>query len=173
MRRMTSVFFRKHFGGETNKCSNILVQSINRRRNCCHLHVSGTCFRMPESQSKQLRMFRKNATHFPLKYAPCTWKCVGFSHPKKKTSRDSMVLPNHGHVLFRGLEPPTDADPNLKWDANAYDKFCPWCWGEPTCKAKTIKTAVTIPPQTNSSPLKNGFFEAKLPRSFKHKIPPS
>ena len=106
-------------------------------------HVSGC----PESQLKQLRMFRKNATHFLLKYAPCTSKMCGVFTPKKKTSHDSMVLLNHGHV-FRGFGTPNGCRPKFEVGrANAYD-FAHDVGGGPTCKTKTIKTPVTIPPQT-------------------------
>ena len=147
MRRISSVFFRKHFGG--GKQTKVLmfwsILSTGAGTVVIFMfrgHVSA-CLKVSWSSCGCLE---KNATHFLLKYAPCTSKCVGFSHPKKKHPMIPMVLPNHGHV-FRGLEPPTEADPNFD------------VAGEPTCKAKTINTAVTIPPQTNSSPLKNGGWE--------------
>ena len=124
MRRISSVFFRKHFGG--GKQTKVLmfwsILSTGAGTVVIFMfrgHVSA-CLKVSWSSCGCLE---KNATHFLLKYAPCTSKCVGFSHPKKKHPMIPMVLPNHGHV-FRGLEPPTEADPNFD------------VAGEPTCKAK-------------------------------------
>ena len=80
-------------------------------------------------------------------------------HTQKKHPMIPMVLPNHGVIFFADLEPPTDADPNLKWDAPIRMILPMMLGGKPTCKAKTIKTTVTIPPQTNSSALINGGWE--------------